>query len=214
MTSVAGDFYDFLLADERQAGLLIADVAGHGVPAALIASMVKMAATSQRANVGDPGAFLAGMNAVLCGNTQKQFVTAAFVHLDAESASLRYSAAGHPPMLLLRGNEVLEVEENGLMLAAFSFATYSTAVRSLEQGDRLMLYTDGIVEAANAEEDEFGRDRLGALLKETAELSPQQAADHIVDVVQRWAKAQGDDLTVLLCDYSGQKDSRQPELAG
>jgi phosphoserine phosphatase RsbU/P len=215
MTSVAGDFYDFLVADERQAGLLIADVSGHGVPAALIAAMVKMAATSQRGNLADPGAFLAGMNAVLCGNTQQQFVTAAFVHLDAESASLRYSAAGHPPMLLLRGNEVLEVEENGLMLAAFSFATYSTAVHSLEPGDRLLLYTDGIVEAANAEEDEFGRDRLGALLRETATLSPQLAADHIVDVVQRWAKAQGDDLTLLLCDYGGQRvRTKMPEMAG
>ena len=107
-------------------------------------------------------------------------------------------------MLLLRGNEVLEVEENGLILAAFSFATYSTAVHSLEPGDRLLLYTDGIVEATNAEEDEFGRDRLGALLRETGALAPQQAADHIVDVVQRWAKAQGDDLTLLLCDYGGQ----------
>ncbi len=215
MTAVAGDFYDFQVADGGQAGLLIADVAGHGVPAALIASMVKMAATSQRANLADPGAFLAGMNAVLCGNTQQQFVTAAFVHLDAESASLRYSAAGHPPMLLLRGNEVLEVEENGLMLAAFSFATYSTAVRSLERGDRLLLYTDGIVEAANAEEDEFGRDRLSSLLRETAKLSPKQAVDHIVDVVQRWAKAQGDDLTLLLCDYGGQQlATKKRELAG
>ena len=203
MTSVAGDFYDFLVADERQAGLLIADVAGHGVPAALIASMVKMAATSQRANVGDPGALLSGMNAVLCGNTQQQFVTAAFVYLDAASGSLRYSAAGHPPMLLLRGGEVTDVEENGLMLAAFSFATYSTAVHSLEPGDRLLLYTDGIVEAANAEAEEFGRDRLGALMRETAALSPSEAVDRIVDVVQRWAKTQGDDLTLLLCDYAG-----------
>jgi sigma-B regulation protein RsbU (phosphoserine phosphatase) len=215
MTSVAGDFYDFLVVDEGQAGLLIADVAGHGVPAALIASMVKMAATSQRGNLADPGAFLAGMNAVLCGNTQQQFVTAAFVHLDAESASLRYSAAGHPPMLLLRGNEVLEVEENGLMLAAFSFSTYTTVVHSLEPGDRLLLYTDGIVEAANAEEDEFGRDRLSLLLRETAKLSPRQAVDHIVDVVQRWAKAQGDDLTLLLCDYGGQRvRTKIPEMAG
>jgi sigma-B regulation protein RsbU (phosphoserine phosphatase) len=219
MTSVAGDFYDFLVADEGQAGLLIADVAGHGVPAALIASMVKMAATSQRANVGDPGVFLAGMNAVLCGNTQKQFVTAAVVYLDAGTGSLRYSAAGHPPMLLLRGGEVMDVEENGLLLAAFSFATYSTTVHSLEPGDRLMLYTDGIVEAANAEADEFGRDRLGALMRETATLSPKQAVDHIVDVVQRWARAQGDDLTLLVCDYSGKQGNGQwqgqrPELAG
>src|ERR1700676_2502788 len=70
MTSVAGDFYDFIVADDQQAGLLIADVSGHGVPAALIASMVKMAATAQRAQAADPSRLLAGMNAALCGNTQ------------------------------------------------------------------------------------------------------------------------------------------------
>src|SRR6202044_3540981 len=115
----AGDFYDFIVADEKQVGLLIADVSGHGVPAALIASMVKLAATAQRSNAGDPSGLLSGMNAALCGNTQNQFVTAAYVHLDAESRELRYSAAGHPPMLLLRGGEVQEVLQNGLILAAF-----------------------------------------------------------------------------------------------
>jgi sigma-B regulation protein RsbU (phosphoserine phosphatase) len=64
---VAGDFYDFIVADDNRAGLLIADVSGHGVPAALIASMVKLAATSQRANAADPARLLAGMNAALCG---------------------------------------------------------------------------------------------------------------------------------------------------
>src|SRR6202042_2486992 len=72
MTAVAGDFYDFLVADQTQAGLLIADVSGHGIPAALIASMVKLAATSQRMHSGEPAKFLAGMNAALFGNTQGQ----------------------------------------------------------------------------------------------------------------------------------------------
>jgi sigma-B regulation protein RsbU (phosphoserine phosphatase) len=85
MTSVAGDFYDFVLADEARVGLLIADVSGHGVPAALIASMVKLAATSQRSQAADPAALLAGMNTALHGNTQNQFVTAAYVYLDAEA---------------------------------------------------------------------------------------------------------------------------------
>src|SRR6202042_3602649 len=129
MTSVAGDFYDFIVADDRQAGLLIADVSGHGVPAALIASMVKVAATAQRANAADPAGLLAGMNAVLCGNTQNQFVTAAYVYLDAASKSFRYSAAGHPPMLLLRNGEVMEIVENGLILAAFDYATYTNATQ-------------------------------------------------------------------------------------
>jgi sigma-B regulation protein RsbU (phosphoserine phosphatase) len=85
MTSVAGDFYDFVVADDTRAGLLIADVSGHGVPAALIASMVKLAATSQRSQADDPAALLTGMNSALHGNTQSQFVTAAYVYLDAQA---------------------------------------------------------------------------------------------------------------------------------
>jgi len=201
MTSVAGDFYDFLLGDDRQAGLLIADVSGHGVPAALIASMVKLAASSQRANANNPAELLAGMNAALFGNTQQQFVTAAYVHLDSEAGQLRYSAAGHPPMLLLRGREVIEVEENGLMLAAFSFSAYCNAVCALKPGDRLLLYTDGILEAANAEQEEFGKDRLQELLRKSAGLPHTETADQIMSAVQQWAVSQEDDLTVLVCDY-------------
>lgn len=201
MTSVAGDFYDFVVGDDTQAGLLIADVSGHGVPAALIASMVKVAATAQRANTADPARFLAGMNAVLCGNTQDQFVTAAYVHLDSQTRELRYSAAGHPPMLLLRDGKVLEIIENGLILAAFDFATFSNAVHPLEPGDRFLLYTDGLVEAANANGDFFGQEALSAVLRQTAELAPSAASDRIISAVQQWSASQEDDLTVLICDY-------------
>jgi sigma-B regulation protein RsbU (phosphoserine phosphatase) len=211
MTAVAGDFYDFLIADETQAGLLIADVSGHGVPAALIASMVKLAATSQRANATDPAQLLSGMNSVLCGNTQEQFVTAAYVYLDAASSTLRYSAAAHPPMLLLRAGNVVEFVENGLMLAAFSFATYTTVIQPLEPGDRLLLYTDGILEAANAQGEEFGSARLHTLLKDAAHLSAEDSADRIISSLEQWSSnSQNDDLTLLICDY--QNDSR-PLLA-
>ncbi len=203
MTSVAGDFYDFIVANDTEAGLLIADVSGHGVPAALIASMVKLAANSQRDHANDPAKLLLGMNATLCGNTQNQFVTAAYVHLDSQSGSLRYSAAGHPPMLLLRGGRVVEIVENGLMLGAFDHAVYSTASRPLERGDRLLLYTDGIVEAANAAGDFYGQESLATLLQQTAGISPAGAADKIMESVQRWSTAQEDDLTVLVCDYNG-----------
>ena len=201
MTSVAGDFYDYVVSDDHQVGLLIADVSGHGVPAALIASMVKLAASSQRSTADDPASFLKGMNAALCGNTQSQFVTAAYVHLNAQSGELRYSAAGHPPMLLLRNGAITRVEENGLMLAAFDFASYANAVHKLESGDRILLYTDGIVEAANASGDFFGQDSLGDLLKSTAKLSSSSAADSIMTSVRRWSARQDDDLTVLVCDY-------------
>jgi phosphoserine phosphatase RsbU/P len=202
MTSVAGDFYDYVLADDSRAGLLIADVSGHGVPAALIASMVKLAATSQRAQASDPAALLLGMNSALHGNTQSQFVTAAYVYLDAQAKEFRYSAAGHPPMLLLRNGEVTEIAENGLMLAAFDFAMYQTMSHPLQPGDRLLLYTDGIVEAANGAGEFFGQANLAKLLRETSALSAHQAADGIIRAVQKWASSQDDDLTVLVCDYA------------
>jgi phosphoserine phosphatase RsbU/P len=202
MTSVAGDFYDFILADDRQAGLLIADASGHGVPAALIASMVKVAATSQLANAADPAGLLAGMNAVLCGNTQDQFVTAAYIHLDAASRTFRYSAAGHPAMLMLRNGEVTEIVENGLILAAFNDATYTETRRELKPGDRFLLYTDGVIEAANAQGDAFGQDALSALLRQTRALAPAGAADQIISTIQQWSASQDDDLTVLICDHT------------
>jgi sigma-B regulation protein RsbU (phosphoserine phosphatase) len=202
MTSVAGDFYDYIVAEEGRAGLLIADVSGHGVPAALIASMVKLAAASQRATASDPSQFLLGMNAALYGNTQSQFVTAAYVHLDSQSHELRYSAAGHPPMLLLRNGTVQEVQENGLMLAAFDFATYSNAVHHLEQGDRLLLYTDGIIEAANAAGEFFGHEALSNKLQQSAGYSPAEAADQILSSVQKWSATQDDDLTLIVCDFA------------
>jgi sigma-B regulation protein RsbU (phosphoserine phosphatase) len=203
MTSVAGDFYDYVVADDKRAGLLIADVSGHGVPAALIASMVKLAATSQRSRADDPAGLLLGMNSALHGNTQNQFVTAAYVYLDANARELRYSAAGHPPMLLLRDGKVIEISENGLMLAAFDFATYDSCAHPLRPADRLLLYTDGIVEAANRAGEFFGQEKLSVLLRDTAALDSHHAADHIIDAVQRWASSQDDDLTLLVCDFVG-----------
>lgn len=203
MTAVAGDLYDFLLGDDRYAGLLIADVSGHGVPAALIASMVKMAATSQRAHAAHPAKLLAGMNAALCGNTQGQFVTAAYVHLDAQAGQMRYAAAGHPSMLLLRGGQVTEISENGLLLSASEDSAYGEKALPLEPGDRLLLYTDGMLEARNAEGAMFGEESLFKALRGTAGATVAEAADKLIGAVQHWAKSQDDDLTVLVCDFVG-----------
>ena len=201
MTTIAGDFYDFFLTSDHELGLLIADVSGHGVPAALIASMVKLAATAQRIHSDSPATLLLGMNTALCGHTQSQFVTAAYVYLNAASQELRYAAAAHPPMILLRRGEVTEITENGLMLASFDFSTYASVTHRLEPGDRLVLYTDGILEATNAALEEFGADRLHALVREGASLTHTEAVDCIIASVQQWSATQSDDLTVLLCDY-------------
>ncbi len=200
-TSVAGDFYDFLITGHDKACLFIADVSGHGIPAALIASMVKLAAISQRESAENPAQVLSSMNGTLYGNTQTQFVTAACVYLDASRNCLHYAAAGHPPMMHLHKGNAVTVEENGLILAVLPAPPYSMTTRPLLKGDRLVLYTDGIVEARNAEEMEFGQERLRNLLEQTAELSTSQIADHVLSVIQQWSKVQEDDLTILICDY-------------
>lgn len=201
MTSVAGDFYDFLPVVPTEAGLLIADVSGHGVPAALIASMVKMAAASQRENATQPAQILTGMNTALCGNTQSQFVSAAYVYIDAEMRELRYSAAGHPAMLLLRRGEITQITENGLILAIFESARYTQLSMRIEPGDRLVLYTDGILEASNSNGEFFGEEKLHGVIKKTAAMTPADAADQLILSVEEWHKSQEDDLTVIVCDF-------------
>lgn len=203
MNSVAGDLYDVIASDSSHIGLFIADVSGHGVPAALIASMVKMAALSQRDHAAHPAQLLTGMNRALCGNTQGQYVTGAYAWLDSGSRELRYAAAGHPSMFRLRNGQVTEIAENGLLLAASESAAYDDITIPLESGDRLMLYTDGLIEARNEEGKLFGEQALMRELQKVASFDPAQAVDDIIASVQQWARTQDDDLTVLVCDYLG-----------
>src|SRR5436853_4438063 len=139
MSAVAGDFYDFLSIDEKRIGILVADVTGHGVPAALIASMLKVAFASQAAHAHDPGRVLTGLNGALCGQLDAHYVTAAYLFVDMEKSSLHYSAAGHPPLMLASpavGN-VRQIEASRLMPCMVPAAAYSSgAIRSRPRGRR------------------------------------------------------------------------------
>ncbi len=128
-------------------------------------------------------------------------MTAAYVYLDAERGEFCYAAAGHPPMLLLRQGQVSLIEENGLMKGVFSSAAYNSTKQALAQGDRLLLYTDGVLEAANGSEEEFGQERLSKLLASSAAMTVEELADRILSTVQEWAPARMDDLTVVVCDF-------------
>jgi sigma-B regulation protein RsbU (phosphoserine phosphatase) len=113
MKEVAGDFYDFIAVDERRLTILVADVSGHGVPAALIASMLKVAFGAQREIATDPAELLSRINATLHGILDRQFVTAACAHIDLEERTVHYAGAGHPPSLLWKGGtgELVELAE-------------------------------------------------------------------------------------------------------
>ena len=105
-------------------------------------------------------------------------------------------------MLLLRAGEVTEIVENSLLLAAIDTVTYSEIAVPLEDGDRLLLYTDGLIEARNASGRMFGEASLVTAMKESAGFAAGEAAERLIASVQKWAPVQEDDLTVLVCDCS------------
>jgi phosphoserine phosphatase RsbU/P len=202
MTSVAGDFYDFIVLDERHIGILVADVSGHGMPAALIASMLKIALSAQAAHVADPARVLLGLNQALCGKFQHHFVTAAYLYLDMEKQTLTYAGAGHPPLLLWGDSEgVRSVEENGLFLGKFSFATYTSIELPLRTADRILLYTDGIPETANPEGIEFGAEFFKRFLEKDESVSADRFADSLIEEMLRWSERgladMDDDITIV-----------------
>ncbi len=210
MTSVAGDFYDFIIVDEKRVGILVADVSGHGLPSALIASMLQVALAAQAAHASEPEKVLSGLNQALCGKFEHNFVTAAYVFIDMEKKIMSYAGAGHPPLLFwhqLTG-KVSPVEENGLILGMFSEATYASLRMPIQANDRVVLYTDGIPETKNAEEQEFGTARFVQFIENNQQLSVDQFADGLLDELSRWSEqprgqGQQDDITVLTVDFKG-----------
>jgi phosphoserine phosphatase RsbU/P len=212
MTSVAGDFYDFIRIDEKRIGILVADVSGHGMPAALIASMLKIALGAQTSCALDPARVLAGLNESLCGKFQGHFVTAAYLLVDTEKQSLSYAGAGHPPLILRdqSAGNTRAIEENGLFLGFFPQATYTAVDMPFKDGDWAVLYTDGIMETTNPSEEQFGEDRLKLFLQSNGELSAGQFVDSLLDELWRWSdKASGreqeDDLTLMAIHFDGRE---------
>jgi serine phosphatase RsbU (regulator of sigma subunit) len=212
MSSVAGDFYDFIIVDEQHVGILIADVSGHGLPAALIASMLQVALAAQFAHASEPGRVLAGLNQALCGKFTAHFVTAAYLFVDMEKNSMSYAAAGHPPLLLWRGatGSASEISENGLLLGHFPEETYSVVQLRVEPGDMALLYTDGILEAANNLQEMFGGDRFKHFLEANHDRGADQLADSLLDELSHWSGHpdgpwQQDDITLLAIDFKSQR---------
>ena len=211
MSSVAGDFYNFLVIDDSHVGILIADVSGHGLPSALIASMLQTALAAQAPHASDAAQVLSGLNRSLCGKFMNNYyVTAAYLFVDSEKALVNYAGAAHPPVLqwCSKSRCACECVENGLMLGPFSDATYSSVTFPLEHGDRIVLVTDGILEAKNSFNNEFGMDRLRELVRSNHALPIKPFTDALMDELARWSghnsgPSQSDDITLLAVDFNG-----------
>ena len=210
MAAVAGDFYDFLTIDQNRIGILVADVSGHGVPASLIASMVKIAFASQTPHATEPARVLAEVNRILCGKLESDFVTAGYLYIDTGQQTAVYAGAGHPPLLIWRQAEqkVFEYQTKGVVLGQFDEARYESVALRYGRGDRFFLYTDGILEATNGAGDIFGWERFKAAIVANSDRPSNALVDKLIDDLTAWSAksssaALDDDLTLVVVDALG-----------
>ena len=209
MTAVAGDFYDFLTVAPGRVGVLVADVVGHGVPAALVASMVKVAVATQVENAAEPGRVITGLNSILCHQASGQYTTAVYLYLDEAKLTGWHSSAGHPaPLLWRRATQTLNsIGESGLLLGVRSNEMYAETEFGLAGGDRLLVYSDGILETSNPAGESFGDGELARFIKAHQHLDTEHFADRLLNEVLAWPKnggkqAQADDITLIVIDVS------------
>jgi sigma-B regulation protein RsbU (phosphoserine phosphatase) len=206
---VGGDFFDVVLFDEGgKLGVIIADVCGHGVAAALITAMTKISFRGACAGGADPGVVLAAMNRVLVANVKQGYVTAFYTLFDPAARTLRFASGGHPPVLLYRpaDDTIRELEPQATFLGSFDGIRYQTDEVAVQAGDRIFLYTDGLFESlVGQEERRFGMERVCQLIREFRDRPIQAVLDGIVeDLVQAMGmRAGADDITLVGFDILG-----------
>ena len=204
---VGGDFYDFFLLDDDHLALVIADVSGKGVPAALFMMVSKILVQEQTMNGLSPAKALETVNRQICAhNPEEMFVTVWLGVLELSTGRLTAANAGHEYPALKRGERFeLFKDRHGFVIGGMDGVKYREYELTLAPGDKLFVYTDGVPEATDADNAMFGTERMLAALNEAPESAPEQILKNVreaVDVFARGAE-QFDDLTMLCLDYRG-----------
>ena len=209
---VGGDFYDFFLVDEDHLAVVVADVSGKGVPAALFMVIAKTLIKDHAQHGTSPELVFTEVNRLLCEtNDEGMFVTAWMGVLELSTGHLTYVNAGHNPPLLRRaggGYDYLRTRR-GLVLAGLEETRYRSCSLDLSPGDALFLYTDGVTEATNAEQQLYGEERLSAVLNANRDCAPEALLSAVRADVEAFVgeAPQFDDITVLSLCYYGKSPS-------
>ena len=207
---VSGDYYDYLPLHDAKIALAIGDVAGKGISAALLMATVQASLRTQiRSSLesASPNGFPTAAQLVTQLNQQlyaytsaEKFATFYFGIYDDSTGWLAYTNAGHPPPILIRGEEVIRLETNGMVVGAFPFSEYGESRIQLEPGDLLVCFTDGITEPENEYGEMFGEDRLTELLLKHSWRKPGEIVETILEAVGQWTLQPElhDDMTLLI----------------
>jgi sigma-B regulation protein RsbU (phosphoserine phosphatase) len=199
---VGGDYFDIIKIGETKYGVAIADVSGKGIPAALIMSNLQasLRALAQQVNTSICD-IISRINNIIHENTESdKFITFFYGILDVSTGEFTYSNAGHnPPYLIKSDNSITLLTEGGVLLGIMKEVKYKEATIRLEHGDRVVMYTDGVTEAINKKEEEFGEKRLEEIIKTNQNLSPLELIEKIKMAVKQFSEglAQSDDITIM-----------------
>lgn len=205
---VGGDFYDFFLVNEDKLAIIVADVSGKGVPAALFMVIAKTLIKNYTQMDMDPAEVFTTVNHILCdGNDAGLFVTAWMGVLEIETGKLTYVNAGHNPPLIKKagGNFEYLRERTGFVLAGMDGIKYRQNSFKLSPGDRIFLYTDGVTESTNEHEELYGEERLQNFLNTHETGHTEEILDALRKDLRDFSNEapQFDDITMLLLDYKG-----------
>ena len=206
---VGGDFYDFFRLDPHRVGVVVADVSGKGVPAALFMVMARTLMRATARQVDSPGQFLAAINDFLEQNNDEQlFVTVFYGVLDERSGRFTYANGGHNPPILADDNGVRPLKTTGgVALGMFGQLDYAEASVELTPGARLILITDGVTEAFNTRSEDFGERRLLDTARALPDQRPDEDVRDIVAAVETFAgeEPQFDDITCVVLTFKDPK---------
>ncbi len=200
--TVGGDYYDFLLYPDGKVAVVIGDVAGKGMPAALMMTCLQSKVHAITETACGPATAVTRLNRSLAATCPgNRFVTLFFCVLDPQSGELIYCNAGHnPPLLIRKDGEVLRLESGGPVLGLLPELSFEEDRCCLEAGEVLLLYSDGVTEATAPDGEEFGEDRLIEILKQHAHDSADAIMDAVHDAVESWYAGSpvADDITVVV----------------
>lgn len=208
-TTMGGDFYDFIELPGGNVGLVIADVSGHGVPAAFFMAVARTHLRELAIQYLDPGECLAQSNDALCAqNPLELFVTVFYCVLNPQTGELRYANGGHNPPYLRRAAGPVDTLRGaaGLALGAMAGVKYPTHTLQLLPGDRLVLYTDGVTEAFNPADEAYGTERLVDEVRVHGGGTPAALVERICQSVRQFAATapQSDDITLTVLTWGDQ----------
>ncbi len=205
---VGGDFYDFFLIDDDHLCMVMADVSGKGVPAALFMMASKIILANNAMMGKSPAQILTDTNAAICSNNREEmFVTVWLGILEISTGKLTAANAGHEYPAIKHADGAFELfkDKHGFVIGGMESAKYREYEIQLEPGSKLFLYTDGVPEATNADQQLFGTDRMLAALNQNTALPPDQTLQNLRSAVDGFVKEaeQFDDLTMLCMEYIG-----------